>query len=360
MRTETSHMKIVSSAATALMMVVLALLLAACGVGEAQTLETADAEPETPAVPVKIATAELRDLEAIYATTTTLEAVREAEVTSRVAGDIERILVEEGDRVTAGQLLARLDDRRLSLELARARADLERLSGELERQRALLDREMVSADSYDQTRFAYEQQKAAVELAELERSYTLVRAPIDGVVSMRYIKRGNNVVAGDQLFRVTDISQLEARFQLPQQHRGTIAQGQIARLSLDAYADRTVDGVVARISPVVDSATGSYRVTVGARSDGELRPGMFARIGVVYDVHADTVVVPAEAVVSEDADRHVYVVVDGAVERRKVQVGIRDAGRMEITEGVEPGETVVTVGHTSLKDGSRVETLTEA
>ncbi len=323
----------------------------------------ADAGPEgeennAPVIPVEAVSARRGRIEAFYSATASLEADGEAAVVPRVAGRITAIEVEEGDAVAAGDVLARIDDERLRLELSRAEADLKRLRQDLGRQREMHERNMISTGAFERLQYEFEAQEAAVELARLELSYTAIEAPIAGVVSERMIKVGNMVSTVDPVFRVTAMDPLEATLHVPERELARLSAGLRAVMHADALPGERFVGVIDRISPVIDADSGTFRVTVELRDpSGRLRPGMFGRFDIVYDRRESAVLVPVEAVMREDGEDSVFVVDSDEAHRRSVEVGYRNNGDYEIVSGIEPGETVVITGQASLRSGARVQVL---
>jgi len=342
---------------TLLLLLVTSLGLAtACG-SDGPSDESEESE-ETRTVPVEAVAARQDTIEAYYSATATLEADREAEVVPRVGGRITAIEVEEGERVEAGDVLARLDDERLRLELARAEADLRRLRQDLERQREMHERDMISTEAFERLQYQFEAQQAAHELVRLELSYTAITAPIDGVISERMIKVGNMVSTNEPVFRVTALDPLIATLHVPERELSRLAPGQAAALTADALPGERFIGVIDRISPVIDGDSGTFRVTVElSDSSGRLRPGMFGRFDIVYDRREQAVLVPVESVLIEDGEASVFVVTGGEAHRRSVEVGYRNNGDYEIVAGIEPGEPVVVTGQASLKSGASVQVL---
>lgn len=330
----------------------LTAMVAGCASGEASspTIEEAPAP-----IPVEVSSAGRGDIRALYSATGALEALREAEVVARVAGEVTQVLVEEGDRVQAGQVLAQLDGDRLALEVRRAQARLRKAQEDYERNVALHQRDLLTAEALENLRYDVEALSADHRLAQLQLSYTNIRAPIDGVISERMIKLGNTLPQQASAFRITDSSSLVAYVYVPQNDLGKIAAGQSVTLRADALPNRDFAAAVGRISPVVDPATGTFKVTVEVSDAAvRLRPGMFARLEVAYDEHADTVVVPREAVLRDDLETAVFVVAEGVAQRRVIDIGFSSGNMVEVTEGLSGNETVVVVGHTGLSDGSPV------
>lgn len=330
-----------------------ASLLSGCGVGEAKLTAAAGVSPAP--MPVETAVSYRSDIFATFATTATIEADADAPVPARVAGQVVELLVEEGDRVAAGQLLARLDGERLRLEMQQAKAKLEMSTRELQRFRRLAERGLVSAAAVEGLAFEREALAAAFELMRLQYEYTGIRAPIDGVVSSRDIKLGTQVTAGAPTFRVTGTTKLVVHLLIPQTELSRISAGDDADLRVDAIPGRRFKATISRISPTIDPRNGTFRATAYIdNSDGSLAPGMFGRFAIAYEKHSAALLVPDIAVLREDNENVVYVVKDGSAARRRVQLGIEANGLVEIVDGLEEREKVVVSGHGSLRDGSKV------
>lgn len=342
------------------------------------------------------------DITASYTGTANLETDAEAEVVAKVGGEVVQILVEEGDRVREGQILARLDGDRLRLELERNHANLAKLQQEYQRNRELHERQLVSADAFEQLKFEMESLEAAYELAELELSYTEIKAPFEGVISERLIKVGNTIAQNTGTFRISALDPLLAYLYVPERQYDKLRAGQLARVRADALPNKLFEARVARISPVVDPGTGTFKVTVEVSDPSkQLRPGMFARIGIVYDRRQDVVLVPASAVISEGGDESVFVLLDGeeaeryvtaiqerraalragdrkdgdederggdgeqekppmpevVVKRVDVSKGYAEDGSVEIVSGLAGDERIVVIGQASLKDGAAVKVV---
>lgn len=337
----------------------LLLLVTACGDrGKPGAGKDGDKPAEDPVIPVEVAKATRQAIVASYAGTASLEAEREAQVVAKTSGVLLRLQVEEGDRVREGQVLAQLDPERPRLEVARAEADLRRLENEFRRSQELFEAKLVSSEAHDRIRFNLETQRAAWELAKLELSYTSITAPIDGVISQRLVKEGNFIQLQAPLFRIDDFDPLQAVLNVPERELGTMRPGLKVAMAVDAVPGAAFEGTVARVSPVVDSGTGTFRVTCEFRDDsGRLKSGMFGRLSVVYDQRAEVLVVPREAVLEDGSEPAVFVVRDGKAVRVPVRTGTRSGGVVEVLEGVADGDAVVTVGAATLRDGTRVQVL---
>jgi membrane fusion protein (multidrug efflux system) len=342
------------SVAVLLPVVLFAAGLAGCGAGEASVADSSAAESLLP-MPVEVAAPETRDVFEIFETTATIASDAEAPVLARVPGEVLEILVEEGDRVEEGQILARLDGERLRLQMLQAKASLDMISREYQRFVSLRERGLVSASAVENLQYDVDALTASYELMRLNYGYTKIRAPISGVISSRDVKPGAHVDAGAPVFRITEISKLVAYLHIPQVELARIETGDEALVQVDAMPGHEFRASLARISPTIDTRNGTFRATVYIDNrDGLLAPGMFSRFSIACEKHADALVVPSRALVQEDGASVVYVVSDGAAIRRKVTVGIESGGLTEILEGLDASETVVVTGQGSLRDGSKV------
>ncbi|MDY0022419.1 efflux RND transporter periplasmic adaptor subunit [Arenimonas caeni] len=352
-----------SAAALAL---AISLALAGCGGGdqpsgdqtaEAKPAEGQAADKKVEAVPVEVAAVARRPISASYSGTANLEAPSEAQVVAKTSGVLLELLAEEGDQVKAGQVLARIDPDRPRLEMQRARATVSKLENNYRRSQELLASKMVSAEASDQIRYDLEAARAAYELAKLELSYTNIVAPIDGVIASRSVKTGNLIQLNSSLFRIVDDSRLEAVLNVPERDLATMREGLAVRMLADAMPGKSFEGVIDRVSPVVDGGSGTFRVVTAFPGGQGLRPGMFGRIEVVYDQRADALTVPRAALLDDAGQSSVYAVRENKAVRVPVEVGHLSGELAEIRKGLEEGEQVVTAGKVTLRDGAAVEVL---
>lgn len=343
-------------------LLVFLLLIAALqwGCGGKSKANSNSKKDEKVVIPVEVGAVIQGDIAAYLTGTATIEAEEETGVVAKVGGVVEEILVEEGETVSAGQVLAKLDDEKISVELAQARASLNRLESNYRRNKDLFAKQLVSTEVFQQSQYEYEQQKAAYELAELNLKYASIRTPISGVISERLIKLGNMILPNQSVFHVTGLNPLIAVLHVPEGQLRRLGEGLKAHLTVDAVENELFAGRIKRMSPVVDPGTGTVKVTIETRDDsGLLRPGMFARIKIIYDVHENIVKAPKDAIIAEDREASVFVVQDSLAIRRNIIIGYTNTTHVEILEGLAAGDTVVTTGKGSLKDSIGVEIVTK-
>src|SRR5690606_35191621 len=287
----------------------------------------------------------------------TLEARAESQVVAKTSGVALAVLVEEGQMVRAGQPLVRLDPDRARLAVAQSEAQMRKLENSYRRAQKLVEQQLVSAADVDQLRFDLENARAQYRMATLELSYTTVVAPISGVIASRDIKPGNFVQINSPIFRIVDAAQLEATLNVPEREIAKLKPGQVVELVADALPGRTFSGTVDRVSPVVDTGTGTFRVVAAFSGEAGLQPGMFGRLGINYDQRADALVVPRNALLEDGGQPAAYVVRDGKALRTTLKLGYDDAGWVEVREGLKAGDEVVIAGKAALREGSAVQVI---
>lgn len=329
-------------------------LLAGCGVGEASVADADSIAAETP-VPVQVAHPYRANIYATYDATATIVSDADAPVIARVSGEVIELVAEEGDRVAEGQVLARLDGERLRLEMLAAKANLVRASKEYERNVDLAKRGLISESMFENLKYDLEALEATFELKKLNYGYSAIRAPISGVVAARAVKPGQHLNVNDVAFRITDTSELIAYLQVPQAELAKFSAGHTASIKVASMPGSAFPATIVRISPTIDTRNGTFRATVVIdNAAGSLAPGMFGRFTIAYEEHADALVIASAALIDEDDESTVYVVSNGEVVRRVVETGIKDDGMVEVLGGLSESDTIVVVGHSGLRDGSKV------
>ncbi len=347
----------------ALLAVALALGVTACKVktgdgkdeGGKDGKEQADKAPE--AVPVEVAKAARRSIAASYMGTAPLEARGEAQVVAKTSGIALAVLADVGQQVRAGQVLVRIDRDRATLQVAQSEAQVRKLEANYRRATQLAGQQMVSANDVDQLRYDLENARAAYRLARLELSYGAVTAPISGVVAARNIKPGNLVQINTPIFTIVDNSRLEATLNAPEREIEVLKAGQAVQLAVDALPGKTFEGRIDRVSPVVDSGSGTFRVVCAFDGGGELQPGMFGRIRINYDQRADALAIPRTALLDDGSAPAVFTVRGGKAVRTELKLGYIDGEWVEVRDGLREGDPVVVAGKAALREGSAVQVI---
>jgi membrane fusion protein (multidrug efflux system) len=323
--------------------------------GDAPGKDGVDKGPD--AVPVEVATLGRRAIAASYAGTAPLEARADAQVVAKTSGVALQVMVEEGQRVRAGQVLVRLDADRPRLQEAQSMAQVRKLEANYARSLKLAEQSLISANDIDQLKYDLQNARAANRLAQLELSYTEVRAPISGVIASRSIKTGNFVQINTPIFRIIDADHLEATLNVPERELATMHAGLPVSLQVDALPGKTFTGTIDRVSPVVDSGSGTFRVVCAFDNAGVLQPGMFGRVRVDYASRADALALPRAALLEDEAKPAVFVVRGGKALRATLVLGYTEGEWAEVRSGLKQGDQVVVAGKSAVRDGSAVQVI---
>lgn len=310
------------------------------------------------ALPVKAEPVARGEITSYVETHARLEAERWVEVVSRVQGLAEGLYCEEGDVVHAGQVLVTLGKDELLLSQEQAKVALQQAESSFVRTQALHERRMISQQDFENARNQMENTRVALQEVELRLEYADVRAPIDGVVMERQVELGDLVRGNQVVFAVADLEPLQARIRVPEKRMGQVRVGQEARVTVDPVPDRIFAGAVRMISPGVDPASGTVKVTLDVpAAGGLLKPGMFATVRIVTDRRPHALIIPKKALVLETDEDDVFAVRDGRAQRLRVELGYTDGDRVEIASGLTDADRVITVGHEGLKDGAAVRVV---
>ncbi|PIE55258.1 MAG: hypothetical protein CSA35_02155 [Dethiosulfovibrio peptidovorans] len=316
-----------------------------------------------------------------FSENSTLEAVDEVTLNSVVTARLTAMLVKQGDQVTLGTPVAELDHRQVDARIAQAQAQIAVAQAQLAQTTAQLDNAKLERDRYrrlvqegfstqqqlDAKETAYRTAAAAVELnraqvrqsranlqaLQVDLSEYTIKASIPGTVVNDYSRTpGEMITAQTPLVQIADTTRLKAVIQAPESQTSTIAMGMAAFVIV---GDRKLTGHVYRIRPFVDPATRTTQVEVTVDDPDPLKPGMFARVFIVQEALENAVMIPTASVRREEGADFVMVARDGKANRRSVQLGATVGDRVQILEGLAPGETLIVSGGRTLTDGEAVD-----
>lgn len=307
------------------------------------------------ALPVEVTTLARGGIEATIRNSTHLEAEEEVKVFARTSNRVTELLVEEGDKVDKGQVLLRLDNDIQKNTFAKAEASLAKGREEFDREKALFEQKLVSEQVFNNTKHELRQLELAFEDAQRGLEYTEVRAPIAGTISQRLVKYGDLVNLNQHLFDLVDFDSLVARIYVPEKNLPDIQLDQPARVMATPFGAKEFKGYVKRIAPVVESRTGTVKVTIGLREIGELRPGMYVDVELITAKRPDALLITKRALLYDGELSYVFrLLPERKVERVVVQPKIADKFNVEPVAGFKEGDQIVVAGQTGLKDGAKV------
>ena len=367
--TQGSLVTLVSFPPRLLILFALFSCLAAAAIG---CTGTAPAATEAPPPPVHATTIEPEAVTPISTSTAEILANRQSNMRSETAGRVVDVLVEAGDRAEEGQVLLRLDVGRpasaaqaANAAVAQSQARLAQAEREQARTKKLVQTGGLPEQRLDDAEDAVRLASAALDAARAEarlarRGLTdaVVRAPFGGTIVERAVELGEYLAPGSPLLTLADTSLLKARVLLDPREAIDVSVGSKALISVYARPGEVFAGKVVRVGEVIDPRTRRLPVEIEIDDrDGRLRPGLVARFAVETGDPKMVIRVPLEGVFERFGSQHVYVIEDGIARRRTVVLGLVGAGFAEVTEGIEPGETVVIKGVNRVVDGSKVQVV---
>jgi membrane fusion protein (multidrug efflux system) len=317
---------------------------------------------------------------------TTLEAIRKVTVYARLDAIVEEILVEEGAVVREGAVLLRLEDREVrneyeqasiavdeaSLGLRQGEVKVQLSAADYERSLDLFEQQLISKQEFDQVSLtnrldalaletAQQQLEAAqarLEAATIKLEYTEIPSPIDGVITERLVEVGDRVNGNEEVFSVEEFPPLWARIFVPERDLPQLKVAQKAQVRVDTFPDQVFGAAIKMINPTVDATSGTVKVTLEMERTDRLRPGMFGTVYIATETRPDAIVVPKKAILRERDENRIFVITaENLVEKRNVVLGFSEEDRVEILEGIQEGEDVVTVGYEGLADGYAVNII---
>lgn len=322
------------------------------------------------AKPVVLAEVVSRDLDERISATGGLFAKSQAEVASQVAGEVTRILHDEGAAVRAGEVVLEVDPERRKLELAQAQAQVEEARSalrhaqrEMARMQELKKGNIASKSDFETAEMSAETASSRVDaavagLGVAERAVrdASVATRFDGVIARRFVSEGEFVQPGQRLFELVALDPIEVEFHVPEIDSGRVRLGQTLAVTVAPHPDEVFEATVTLVAPTIDPLTRTLRVkALLPNPDGRLRPGLFARADLGIARRTGVLMIPEEALLQRVDGSVVYRLDDGdRAQRVVVEPGSIRSGWVEIRSGLEAGDRIILRGHANLVDGAVV------
>jgi membrane fusion protein (multidrug efflux system) len=367
-------MRILSAACLSLL--VLCLLGAAGCSKEAEN--TADAVEEGSAgdavsdyaVSVKVAPVVRAGIGSAIRAVGTVGAINQAKISAKIPGKVERIFVEEGERVKAGQKLLCLEKtdmlltvRQAQAAVSMAEANYSKAETEWLRAQELMQTGITSQQQFDLAKSSFDIAAASIKQADADLG--LARNQLDaaevttllgGTVIHRFVDLGERVNPGQPLFEVAEIDPIEIEIGVSDKRFSELKVGQTVAVAVDGYPNMEFDGEVKKIQPSIDPMTRTFKVTVGVANPEELlKPGMFARADIQIDYRNKTLVMRKAALLEEEGRYYAVAVRDGKAYRAEISPGYRDGDLIEVLDGLVEGDQVVLEGAYALAQDAPVQ-----
>jgi membrane fusion protein (multidrug efflux system) len=310
-----------------------------------------------PAIPVIATPARLERLSLEIEALGTARANESVDITAKVSNKVTAVRFSEGQQVSRGELLVELDGEQARADLAVADAALKESASQLQRSRELYATKVLSDQQIEQIEATHAANQARVAAARSRLNDTVIRAPFGGRVGLRRVSVGSLIAPGAVITTLDDTSSIKLDFTVPESVVAAMKPGLTLEATSVAFPGQTFTGRVDSVDSRVDPNTRSVIVrALVPNPAGLLKPGMFMNVHLSRG-EADVLVVPEESLVPEQGDVFVYVVSDGTVEKRKIVIGQRRVGTVQVTQGLQAGELIVTEGTQKLRDGASVAVI---
>jgi membrane fusion protein, multidrug efflux system len=338
------------------MLAALGLAATACKKGKAGGAAGAGGAGGPPmGMPVEVVVARTDTVRDEIAATGQIEALQSIDLRPEVDGRIVEFLIHEGQEVDQGTPLFKVDDAQLKAQVAQLAAQRDLAQQALARAKELAQENASSAADLEQAEASARSAQAQFDLQSIRLERTTVRAPFAGVVGQRYVSLGDYVNTDSKLVSLHTVNPQRAAFQVPEKFARQLRPGQEVTFRVAAIPGREFTGTVDFVDPVVQLPGRTIMVKARVPNPARLlQPGMFIEARLVTAVRPQAVVIPEDAVVPAEGSSFVWVATGGKVDRRKVGLGVRTPGFVEIVDGVNAGEQVVTGGLELLAPGAPV------
>jgi membrane fusion protein, multidrug efflux system len=277
------------------------------------------------------------------------------ELRSEAPGRITNIFFKEDGKVKKGDLLVKIFDQELKAQLKKIKIQQDLANVELERKKKLLEISGISQEEYDIASNQASSLSADAELINAQLAKTEIRAPFDGVIGLRYVSEGEYVSSATLIATLQQIDPVRIEFDIPEKYGMYVVKGSSINFTVTG-SEKIYNGTVYAIEPMVDLSTRTFKVRARtSNNDYALRPGSFIKVNLLLAKDKNAILVPTESIVSGVTGQKLFISSHGFALSRKVKTGIRNERSIQITEGLQINDTVITSGIMQLKDSARVK-----
>lgn len=275
-------------------------------------------------------------------------------VRSEISGKIEDILFQEGQRVRKGDLLLSINDDEVLAQLERLKYT-KQLNDDIEyRMRQLFDKEAISREEYEIALTTLNTTLSDIKELEARAAKYKLYAPFDGIVGLRHVSEGSYITPSDLIVNIYNINPIKVEFSVPGKYSAETNMGDSIRFSIEASIEKFT-GVIYAIEPRIDPQTRTLSIRAICENDREvLIPGQFVNIDYILNELPDALLVPSEAIIPEMNSHKIFIFKNGEARQQKVTIGVRTDKDVQITSGINPGDTVITTGILQMREGMTV------
>ncbi|OYX17403.1 MAG: efflux transporter periplasmic adaptor subunit [Algoriphagus sp. 32-45-6] len=311
------------------------------------------------ALPVNVITLKKETLNNQLSVTGTILPNESVSLRSEISGLVTKINFKEGQFVAKGTPLVYLNDEELQAQYQRLQYTQKLFETQENRQKQLLEREAISQEEYDIALNQFNTALSDIKLVEAQLAKTVIRAPFNGVLGLRFISEGSVIGTQDVITSVVNIDPIKIEFSIPERYASQVSVGSPIYFSNEA-SSQEVEGTVYAFEPQIDLATRTLKLRAQSpNKDGKFLPGMFVKIRFILDIQENALMVPAESVIPELTGYKVFVVgKDGNAEQRIVEIGTRTDTHVQILSGLNEGEQVLTSGVMQVRPGMPIQPTT--
>jgi membrane fusion protein (multidrug efflux system) len=311
---------------------------------------------QMPPMPVEVVEVKQQAVSDQFHALGSIEAHETVNVVSEVNAVVRELPFSEGQAVRKGHLLAHLDDVEIGAEAVRAEALRDQARVNRDRIQQLFDQKAASPQELDDASASFKVADANARVADARLSKTRILSPLDGVAGRRLVSPGAFLKVGDAITEVAEIDVVKISFAAPERYLSHMKSGSRVSITTAAYPNQVFQGRVSVVDPILDPTTRTVQlVAVAANPGRRLRPGMSADVSATLSERPDALTVPDEAVFAQGDQSFVFVVkADSSVTRQAIVIGSRDSARVEVAEGLHPGDKVVQAGYQKLFEGAKV------
>jgi len=311
---------------------------------------------DTDTIPVSVQSPERGDINSFLLFSSNIDTDKMVDIYPMTSGIIEKIVLDEGDRVNKGTILAVLDDREASINEQKAKITYEQQKAEYERQKEIFEKELISKEEYERLRFSYEQSRLDWQQKKLLLSYTRISSPISGLISKRHIKTGNKINTNQLAFSVVYTKEKIAVVNIPEQEKDQIFLNQKAIIS---SGKKVMNGYIKRISPAIDPESGTFKTTIEVKDSRNIMfIGQFVNIKIIKKVHKNVILVTKDVLMFEGDRVFVFLInEENMAFKKEVKIGFDDGSKVEILKELKISDKLVSAGKSSLKNESKVKII---
>ena len=330
--------------------------LSATGCKDNEGLATTETHSnQAPVIPVSIIEVKPVPMRDIILLPGTTEAWQDVQVAADTAGRIEWSGAREGEKVNKGDLLVKIDVSALKASMEHAEAQFKLADDLYQRRRRLFERNIIAKEELDQSET--QRTLAATDFEQIKVRYEqgFPRSPISGIINHLYVDVGEFIDTGKPLADIVNIDRIKINVQVPELDIRFVLEGQKVPVTIDAFPERKLSGVVDFVAFKADPATKTFLVrTIIDNPFADIRPGMIGRVAFVRQIIPDALAVPLFSLVDKGGERLAFVENDGVAHARTVSLGVIEGDRVQVTSGLSPGDHLIVKGQTEVEDGMKV------